>query len=110
MLGYFATHLGNDVSPALIEHEIRRCLSASPWATIAVWESTFPSDHRETLRNLPIPALVVHGVPDQSIPIDASTRRAAKLIPDCVYKEYPTAGHGLYITHADQLNRTCSTS
>lgn len=102
--GYFATHLGNDVSPALIEHETRRCLSAAPWATIAVWESTFPSDHRETLRKLPIPALVVHGVPDQSIPIDASSRRTAELIPDCVYKEYPTAGHGLYITHAAQLN------
>ncbi|MGK8500441.1 alpha/beta fold hydrolase [Nocardia asiatica] len=103
--GYFATHLGNDVSPALIDHEIRRCLSASPWSTIAVWESTFASDHRETLRNLPIPALVVHGVPDQSIPIDASSRRTAKLIPDCVYKEYPTAGHGLYVTHAAELNQ-----
>ncbi|MFI9409449.1 alpha/beta fold hydrolase [Nocardia gamkensis] len=59
---------------------------------------------RETLRTLPIPALVAHGVPDQSIPIDASSRRTAQLVPDCVYKEYPTAGHGLYITHAAQLN------
>jgi pimeloyl-ACP methyl ester carboxylesterase len=31
-------------------------------------------------------------------------RRTAKLIPGCVYNEYPTAGHGLYVTHAEQIN------
>jgi non-heme chloroperoxidase len=36
--------------------------------------------------------------------IDLTGRRTAKLIPGCVYNEYPTAGHGLYVTHAEQLN------
>nr|WP_263407829.1 hypothetical protein [Microbispora camponoti] len=41
---------------------------------------------------------------DQSALIDLTGRRTAKLIPGCVYKEYPTAGHGLFATHIDQFN------
>lgn len=47
---------------------------------------------------------IIHGVADQSAPIDLTARRSAKLVPDNVYKEYPTAGHGLYVTHSEQLN------
>jgi pimeloyl-ACP methyl ester carboxylesterase len=102
--GYFATHLGNDVSPALIDNEMRRCLSASPVATVAMWESSFHADHREDLRAITVPVLVVHGAADQSAPVELTGRRAAKMIPGCVYHEYPTAGHGLYVTHAEQIN------
>ena len=45
-----------------------------------------------------------HGAADQSAPIDLTGRRTAKLVPGCVYNEYPTAGHGLYVTHAGQIN------
>jgi len=48
--------------------------------------------------------LIVHGTADQSAPIGLTGRRSAKLVPDNIYKEYPTAGHGLYVTHAAQLN------
>lgn len=102
--GYFATHLGNDVSPALIGNELRRCLSASPMATIEVWRAGFHADHRAELRAITIPVLIIHGGADQSAPIGLTGRRCAKLMPDNIYKEYPTAGHGLYVTHAAQLN------
>jgi pimeloyl-ACP methyl ester carboxylesterase len=49
-------------------------------------------------------AAIVHGVADQSAPIDLCSRHTAKLMPDAIYKEYPTAGHGLYVTHAGELN------
>jgi len=84
--GYFATHLGNDVSPALIDNELQRCLSASPMATIEVWRENFHADHRATTA----PVLIIHGVADQSAPIDVTGRRTAKLVPGCVHKEYPT--------------------
>lgn len=102
--GYFATHMNADVSPALVDNEIRRCLSASPYATSAVRRELFNTDHRADVTAITVPALVIHGVADQSVPIEASSRRTAKLIPDCVYKEYPTAGHGIYATHAAQFN------
>jgi non-heme chloroperoxidase len=73
-------------------------------ATIEVWRSQFPVDHRESLRQVTVPALVVHGTADQSARNDVTGRRTAELIPGRVYKEYPNAGHGLFVTHADQLN------
>ncbi|WP_216892472.1 alpha/beta fold hydrolase [Nocardia alni] len=102
--GYYATHLGNNVSPALIDNEIARLLSASKWATAHVALESFRADFREDVRAVQVPTLIIHGVADQSAPIDLCSRRTAELKPDAVYKEYPTAGHGLYVTHATELN------
>ncbi|MEV6867181.1 alpha/beta hydrolase [Streptosporangium subroseum] len=73
-------------------------------AGIELWRATARTDHREGLRRITVPALVVHGTADQSALIDLTGRRTAKLIPGCVYKTYPTAGHGLFATHIDQFN------
>ncbi|MDG3015270.1 alpha/beta hydrolase [Speluncibacter jeojiensis] len=102
--GFFATHLGNTVSPALIDLTMRQCLSAAPWATIAFWRAAFHNDGRPDLRRITVPVLILHGAADQSTPAELTGRRTAKLVPHAVYKEYPTGGHGMYITHAAQLN------
>lgn len=102
--GYFATHLGNDVSAALIEQEIRRTLSTAPWAATTMQRAIADSDLRPDLAEITIPVLLLHGVADQSIPIEPSSRVAVRLLKDAVLKEYPTAGHGLYVTHAAEIN------
>ncbi|MBB5911451.1 pimeloyl-ACP methyl ester carboxylesterase [Nocardia transvalensis] len=102
--GYFATHLGNDVSPALIDQEVRRCLSTTHWAAIQVQRSVIESDLRAELPGITVPVLLVHGHADQSIPIDPSSRVAVRLLPNAELKELPTAGHGLYVTHAAEIN------
>jgi non-heme chloroperoxidase len=102
--GYFATHLFTDVSPALVELGVRQCLQTSPIATVELWRSVFRADHRAGLRQITVPALVVHGAADQSADVAMTGRRTAALVPGAVYREYPTAGHGLYVTHRDQLN------
>lgn len=102
--GFFATHLGNDVSPALIEHTLRQCLATAPYALQAFFRSSFEADLRDALRELTLPTLVVHGAADQSAPVELTGRRTAELVPGCVYREYPTAGHGLFVTHRGQLN------
>jgi non-heme chloroperoxidase len=102
--GYFATHLFNDVSPALVEDGVRQCLRASPFATVQLWRALFGADNRAGLRAITVPTLVVHGSADQSAPVEMTGRRTAALVPGAVYREYPTAGHGLYVTHRDQLN------
>lgn len=100
---WFATHL-NEVSPANVEHTIAQCLATSPWAAAKLFESAFHEDHRAGLRDITIPTLIVHGTVDSSARITATSHRTAKLIPGAIFKEYPTAGHGLYFTHKDQLN------
>jgi non-heme chloroperoxidase len=42
-----------------------------------------------------VPTLIIHGDDDQIVPIDASARRAAELVPDATLKVYPGAAHGL---------------
>ncbi|MCQ4210581.1 alpha/beta fold hydrolase [Streptomyces longispororuber] len=100
---WFATHL-NDVSAATIDHTVAQCLATSPWAGAALFESLFHQDHREDLRKISVPALVVHGTVDSSAPVALTGRRTADLIPGATFKEYPTASHGLFITHKEQLN------
>lgn len=100
---WFATHF-NEVSPATVDHTITQCLATSPWAGAKLFESAFHEDHRAGLREITIPSLVVHGTADSSAMIDVTSRRTAKLIPGAIFKEYPTASHGLYFTHKDRLN------
>ncbi|WP_354637697.1 alpha/beta fold hydrolase [Kitasatospora camelliae] len=101
---WYATHLKNRVSEALVDWTLRQCMSASPWATAQLLASSFHTDHRDGLRRISVPALVVHGGADFGAPPAVTGRRTAELIPGADYREYPTAGHGLFVTHRDQLN------
>jgi pimeloyl-ACP methyl ester carboxylesterase len=47
--------------------------------------------------------LILHGTHDASAPLEATGNRAAGLIPGATLKVYENAGHGLFVTHADQL-------
>ncbi|AEM85643.1 alpha/beta fold hydrolase [Streptomyces violaceusniger] len=102
---FFATHLGNTISTELMEWTVRRCLDCSAKAAIEVVRTGFTTDLREEAAALQVPALIIHGDADASAPIGLCGRRMAKLVPDNVYKEYPRAGHGLFMTHADDVNQ-----
>ena len=101
---FFATHLGNDVSPAVIDWTIRMCLDASAWAVAETQRAAFDTDNRAALRAVAVPALVIHGDADFSAPAEVTGRRTAELIPGAGYREYAAAGHGLFISHKDRLN------
>jgi non-heme chloroperoxidase len=102
---FFATHLGNGVSPEQVADTYRQCLGASLWATLRVQEAIFHADSRPALRSLRVPTLVVHGAADFSAPVELTGRRTAELVPQCTYREYPTGGHGIHLSHAAELNR-----
>jgi pimeloyl-ACP methyl ester carboxylesterase len=101
---WFATHLGHDLSTAMTDWMLRQCLETAPWAAYQLFQSAFHTDHRETLAKIGVPVLVVHGTADASNPVDITGRRTGELVPGALYKEYATAGHGLFITHRDELN------
>lgn len=102
---FFATHLGNKVSSEMMEWTLQRCLDCSARAAVEVVRIGACTDLRKESAALPVPALIIHGDADASAPVHLCGRRMAELVPDNVYKEYPGAGHGLFITHADQLNQ-----
>ncbi|WP_049565214.1 alpha/beta fold hydrolase [Nonomuraea sp. SBT364] len=101
---FFATHLGNEVSVAQSDHVMQQCLATSAWAVRQCQQAVVDFDHRATLPEITVPTLVVHGAADFSAPVEVTGRRTAQLIPGATYLEYPTAGHGLFVSHRDQLN------
>lgn len=48
--------------------------------------------------------MILHGTADNILPIDATGRRFAKLVPDAEYLEIDGAPHGLLWTHAAEVN------
>ncbi|MFE9118447.1 alpha/beta fold hydrolase [Streptomyces sp. NPDC007172] len=102
---YFALGLpGNDVSAAYVRKVIQDCHGATARAATAVLATFVTLEMAPELRKIDVPTLVVHGDRDVSAPIDLTGRRAAALVPGSTFKVYENAGHGLYVTHAEQLN------
>ncbi|HEX6885647.1 MAG TPA: alpha/beta hydrolase [Planctomycetota bacterium] len=62
------------------------------------------TDFTADLRKFDRPTLIVHGDDDQLVPIDASARAAARLVPHATLKVYAGAPHGLADTHKERLN------
>jgi non-heme chloroperoxidase len=53
------------------------------------------TDFTEDLRRFDIPTLIVHGDDDQIVPIDATGRKSAEIIPGATLKVYEGGAHGL---------------
>jgi non-heme chloroperoxidase len=68
---------------------------------IAAFSAT---DFSADLERFDVPTLVLHGDDDQIVPIDASARASAGLVPKARLVVYPGAPHGLTDTHKDRLN------
>jgi non-heme chloroperoxidase len=62
------------------------------------------TDFTEDLKKFDVPTLIIHGADDQIVPIDASAKLAAKLVPGATLKIYPGGSHSLGDTSREQLN------
>jgi len=51
-----------------------------------------------------LPALIIHGDSDKTVPLEATSAEAAKMIDAALFKVYEGAPHGLFYTHRDELN------
>ncbi|MFJ9156666.1 alpha/beta fold hydrolase [Streptomyces griseoviridis] len=60
------------------------------------------TDFTDDLKAFDIPTLVVHGDDDQIVPLDATGRKAAKLIPGADLKVYEGGSHGLAMVPGDK--------
>lgn len=66
------------------------------------WAST---DFRNEVSAVKVPALIIHGDADKTVPIEVSSDRTAEMIPGAQYLIYEGAPHGLFDTHREQLSR-----
>ena len=63
------------------------------------------TDFRGDLAAFRVPTLIVHGTGDQTVPIDATGRQAAKGIASSQLVEYDGAPHGLTVTESDRFTK-----
>ncbi|RKE17809.1 alpha/beta fold hydrolase [Streptomyces sp. TLI_171] len=60
------------------------------------------TDFHEDLKKFDIPLLVVHGDDDQIVPIDATARKTAALVPGAELKVYEGGSHGIAMVPGDK--------
>lgn len=53
------------------------------------------TDFTEDLKKFDIPTLIIHGDDDRIVPIDATSRKAARIVPDAVLKVYQGSSHAI---------------
>jgi non-heme chloroperoxidase len=60
------------------------------------------TDFTDDLKRFDVPTLIVHGDDDQIVPIDATGRKSAQIIPDATLKVYEGGSHGLAMVPGDK--------
>ncbi|MBF4997089.1 alpha/beta hydrolase [Nocardia sp. BSTN01] len=60
------------------------------------------TDFTADLQKFDVPTLIVHGDDDQIVPIDATARKAAKIIPDATLTVYEGGSHGIALVPGDK--------
>ncbi|MDX5481821.1 MAG: alpha/beta hydrolase [Hymenobacteraceae bacterium] len=93
------------VSEQLLQYDWSIATFASPRATIETAKAWANTDFRAELRNVTVPTLIVHGDADQIVPIETSSKQAAKEIRNNRYEVIQDGPHGIFLTHKEQLNR-----
>jgi pimeloyl-ACP methyl ester carboxylesterase len=79
-------------------------VDASPWGTwgcVPTWLEDFTDD----IKQIDIPALILHGAADRILSVDGQGRRLHAALPDAHYVEVDGGPHIMCVTHADEVNR-----
>ncbi|MCX4505953.1 alpha/beta fold hydrolase [Streptomyces anulatus] len=96
-------NLGTRVSEEAVRNAWNIAAGAGPIASAAA-PLTWPTDFRADIPKIDVPALIVHGTGDRTLPVDATGRRFAKALPAAQYIEIDGAPHGLLTTHTTEVN------
>lgn len=102
---YGVGFVSRPVSQAHLDADFIVTIGAQPHATYECIGAFSETDFRDDLKAIDVPTLVVHGDADKTVPIEASGKRAAKMIKGARFEVIKGAPHGLQATHADEFNR-----
>ncbi len=93
------------VSDELLAWARSVAMQGSLRATLETLKAFSGTDFRPDMAAFTLPTLFIHGTDDATVPIDASSRPAAALVPGSTLIEYEGAPHGLFATHKARLSR-----
>jgi non-heme chloroperoxidase len=95
--------LSHPVSDEVVAWSAQVAMQGSLKATLDCAKAFSSTDFRPDLKAVKVPTLIIHGTADATVPIDVSSREAAKGIAGSVLKEYDGGPHGLLASHADRI-------
>jgi pimeloyl-ACP methyl ester carboxylesterase len=96
--------VSHPVSAPLLEYYRMLGSLASARATQQCAISFSSTDFRNDIASVKVPALIIHGDADKTVPIEMSGDKTAILLPNAQYHVYEDAPHGLFYTHRERLN------
>ncbi|MDB4989431.1 MAG: Pimeloyl-ACP methyl ester carboxylesterase [Myxococcaceae bacterium] len=96
--------LKKPVSQAFLDWNQMLALQSSHKATVDCVRVFSETDFRSELPSIRLPALVIHGDADKTVPIAATGQVASKLLPNATYNVYEGAPHGVFYVEKDRLN------
>ena len=89
---------------SVIDNWWRQAMMGSAKAQYDGIKAFSETDFTEDLKNIDVPALVLHGDDDQVVPIADSALLSSKLLKNATLKVHPGFPHGMCTTHADVVN------
>ena len=97
--------ISSPVSDAILDDAWRQAMNAGLQPTLACVRAFSETDFRPDLANLTMPTLIIHGVKDQTVPVDLTARTVAKIVPAARLIEYDDGAHGIFASHKNELIR-----
>jgi pimeloyl-ACP methyl ester carboxylesterase len=97
--------LSKPVSQAVLDWSFGLASLGSHQATVACGHAFAETDFRQDVERITVPALVIHGSADKTVPIQNSAERMRQHLQHATYLVYDGAPHGLFITEKDKFNR-----
>ncbi len=94
------THAASD---DVLEAAVNVALMGGMRAMTAMPHNFTFGDFKADIPAINVPTLILHGTEDKPAPIDATARRAHKMIPGSKLIEYEGHPHGFYATNSDQM-------
>lgn len=83
---------------------IALCNQSDQQAVLGCMKSFSATDFRADLKQVTVPALVIHGDADAIVPLDGSGQRTHQAIPHSKLVVIAEAPHGFNVSHAERFN------
>ncbi|NED79579.1 alpha/beta fold hydrolase, partial [Streptomyces sp. SID11233] len=102
-----ANREGNKVTQGNKDEFWRMAMQETIEGSVACVDAFAATDFHEDLKKFDIPTLVVHGDDDQVVPIDATGKKTAELVPGAELKIYEGGSHGIALVpgHKEKFNK-----
>ena len=100
---FYGVGMPHTASDDVIEAAVDDALMGGIRAQTAMPHNFTFGDFKDDIPAITVPTLILHGTEDAPAPIDATARRAHKMIPQSRLIEYEGHPHGFYATNSDQM-------